>query len=98
MSEYQPRYRWRPTWQEKPDDFSAYDPGGITIRGTPVTIGRFYLHQCAEGMRWYWHMQAGDNGRERVNLSGLSDTAREAAREIETNYDALTAIYREERG
>lgn len=79
------KYQWRKTWPDKENDFVGSDRG--------ETIGRFYHHQAAEGMRWYWHMQWGDNGRERVTLSGLRDTPREAAREIEKNYDELKAIY-----
>ena len=77
-------YRWRKTWPEVEDDFVGRDG--------EETIGRFYKHRAAEGMRWYWHMQWGGDRRDRVQLSGLCREPREAAREIERNYDLLKKI------
>jgi hypothetical protein len=75
------KYRWRKTWPDQEHDFIGQDD--------QETIGRFYKHRAAEGMRWYWHLQWNAERRERVQLSGLCLEPREAAREIERNYDRL---------
>lgn len=78
------KYRWRKTWPDSENDFLGKDGD--------ETIGRFYLHRAAEGLRWYWHMQWDANGRERVQLSGLCEKPREAAQKIEQNYDRLREL------
>jgi hypothetical protein len=82
--EIQLKYRWQRTWGEIEDDFVGMDGEEI--------IGRFYKYRAAEGMRWYWHMQWGGDRRERVQLSGLCEQPRQAALEIEANYDRLRGL------
>ena len=82
------KYHWRKSWPDKEEDFTGFDGDEI--------IGRFYLHRAAVGLRWYWHMQWGGNGRERVQLSGLCDKPREAAQKIEQSYDRLRELLKKD--
>ncbi len=95
MSEIVLKYKWRKTWPDRENDFVGRDPDTPDHLGAPSTIGRFYLTRTPDGERWVWYMQWGGNDRERVNTSGLSLTAREAAKEIENNFDKLKQIYGE---
>lgn len=74
------QFKWRKTWEDRENDFSGFDG--------KRTIGRFYLKFVPGGHKWFWAMQAdgADIDRNAVALSGIADTAREAASLIEGNY------------
>ncbi len=87
------KYRWRKSRPDAVDDFAGFDPSTPDHVGAPSAIGRFYKLRTPDGERWAWYMQWGGNYRERVNTAGLSDTPREAAHEIERNFDKLKQLY-----
>lgn len=93
MTEEEIKYRWRKTWSDQENDFVGHDPSNPNHIGDPSMIGRFYKLRTPDGERWAWYMQWGGNYRERVNTAGLSDTPREAAHEIERNFDKLKQLY-----
>lgn len=85
MTEYQPKYRWRLTWPDKPDDFVGHEGGR--------SFGRFY--RKIGGLAdedWWWTMNCADlDPRFGSGTSGLAATAREASRMVEEVYDAAKA-------
>lgn len=77
-----PRYRWRRTWPDRPNDFIGFDGDR--------TIGRICLDErLPGGAKWRWFYQAWGEGIDpRYNGSvGEASSARLAAKEIEDRYD-----------
>lgn len=75
------KYRWRKTWPDHENDFVGYDGAN--------KLGRFYELRTPEGMKWVWYYQYDHGDRDNPAPTGISDTPREAAREIEVTYDRL---------
>ena len=92
MSEIVLKYKWRKTWPDRENDFVGIDPSTLDQLGNHTKIGRFYLQWVPGGERWLWSMYWGSRGRELIKTEGISETPREAAREIEMAYDKLKAI------
>lgn len=78
------KYKWRLTWPEKEDDFSGYDGD--------VQFGRFYKFFVPGGVgfKWMWFFSAVVQGKG-VARSGLCETQRDAAAELERWYDSVIA-------
>jgi hypothetical protein len=76
------RLRWAATWPDKDADFSAEAPG---YNGP---VGRIYLHSTGgfQNGRWFWAFQAagGEISRNIGDTSGYEDSARAAARRVES--------------
>ncbi|MCG6115130.1 MAG: hypothetical protein MEQ84_08010 [Mesorhizobium sp.] len=81
MSEYQPRYKWRPTGFGKAQDFCC-------VVGERE-VGRIYLANEMSDTGWYWSMYAhgSDMNRQGRITSGYTSTPREAARHVEEAWD-----------
>ncbi|MER9628918.1 hypothetical protein [Mesorhizobium sp. M0296] len=75
MSEIELKLRWKRTWDDRPDDFSAF--------AEEQGVGRIYkMAGGPQGHRWYWTMNA-MIGHTGFSHAGFEDTPREAAREVE---------------
>lgn len=89
------KYSWRKTWPDQENDFTGFDRDRLDSFGKPTTIGRFYLKSTPQGQLWAWYSQWHPPGSADLILpTGLSETPREAAREIEHNYELLFSRHR----
>lgn len=73
-----PKYQWRATTPDKPDDFCGWDDD--------IRFGRILKHIMAG--HWVWHL----NGIGLGSDNGQADDARTAALAIEAAYDRVKAI------
>ena len=78
------RLNWRQTWPDKPDDYVC------TVKGHRGSVGRIMRFDAGpQPGRWQWCYQAMLDGVTRVGeLTGVSDTPRRAALEIEKRWVA----------
>ena len=79
------RLKWRQTWADKENDFTAEAP---TYQGT---VGRIYLHEAGPQQgQWFWSMVAhGSEVSRNVGiLSGFQPSPRRAAKEVEDSWAA----------
>lgn len=73
------KYQWRKTWPDQKNDFAGSD--GDT------GFGRFYIFKTPDGaVKWRWFFGVLLE-KEWHSGTGMCDTAREAARELERCYD-----------
>jgi hypothetical protein len=81
MGNHEHALRWRLTWDEKENDYTASAP---TYAGP---VGRVYLNQDGS---WCWSMNADgwEISRNIGRLYGCAATAREAAAEVEESWRA----------
>lgn len=82
MSEYQPRYTWRPTGLDKAQNYTCH----VKDRA----VGRIYLADEMSEAGWFWAMHAHgpDIDRKGRKTVGYAATPREAARHVEEAWDA----------
>jgi hypothetical protein len=81
MTQYErDRYLWRKTWPDHENDFVGYDGAN--------KLGRFYELRTPEGMKWVWYFQFDHGTRGNPAPTGISDTPREAAKELERAYQS----------
>ena len=76
-SNYRPKYQWRATFEDKPDDFAGWDDR--------IRFGRIMQHPFGY---WEWHL----NGIKLGSADGVAITGREAAMALEAEYDRAKAI------
>lgn len=85
MTEYQPRYRWRPDSPDTPNDFLGHENGRV--------FGRIRLMNGgpSDG-QWWWILNHQDLRLEfNTGNAGLAENAREASRYVEEMYDRAKA-------
>lgn len=79
MKERQLKYRWARTWQDRPDDYTAWDGDRC--------IGRVYLHTTGTMKIWTWYMSSEDGLSVRP-ANGADPDKIEACKQLEAAYDA----------
>jgi hypothetical protein len=73
------KYRWARTWQDRRDDYTAWDGDSC--------IGRVQLHNTGPVKTWTWHMGSED-GLSIHPANGADLDKMEACRQLEAAYDA----------
>ena len=75
MPDIELKLKWRRTWDDHDNDFSAFDE-----RYKGGEVGRFYLHDSGPTKgQWFWYLTAYGRDLKRPGLDrGYVDSAREA--------------------
>lgn len=84
MTEPTPKYRWRHTWVDEPDDFTGFDGA--------VVVGRIFKDMTTPNAKGKWRWAGGHAPwimKMVMPNNGWCDTPRQAAKAAEDHYEIM---------